>query len=804
MVEEPVNVGRYQIMPDMSPEQYQELKEDIRKRGVLAPIEFDEQGQIIDGHHRFRAFSELIEEGADVPLYDKVVRKFASEQEKYEYVISFNVKRRHLTPEQRRDLAVKLRKPPYSYTLTRVAELLGVSAKTIWYDLDSLSQQEKQELEAATKVITSSDGKIRPTSYAPRLFVTGQTQLRTMQMDLINEAAKRIQAQGYEVETTEEALVIHSNGDAKGATLQAISQAIPTSEENVQEAAASEDKESIVREVLTQLTNEEASLRYSAFAWYGGKGAHLNWLMPLLPPAKHFVDVFGGSAAVIMNRNPASPLETYNDLDSNLCLAPDTRLLRADLTWIHAGDVAVGDELVGFDEHNEGQREGLQAPEQYRRFCKTSVTAVERLIKPCYRLTFEDGTTVVASSDHMWLSGSIHNGWKWRRTDSFVDNRSTQKSRVMKVCDVVEKEDSYDAGWLSGFLDGEGSLKPFPGWQINVSQKAGEESDKAVYLLTERGFRVSTASHKYVYRQQQTDRNTSMETHSVLGGMHETLRLLMLARPERLIRNLIPQLPYLSLYGRSRHTVAVVKKEFLGNCNVVAIQTTSHTFIAEGLASHNCNFFRVLRDDTDALLRAVCLTPFSREERRHAYRELSKCDNKIERARMFFVLARQSRSGIAQRQSGGDLNSWKFVRDNIARGMASSVSQWKTGIDGLAAVASRFSRIQIENYPALRVIELYDSQDTLFYCDPPYLHDTRVQGHDATYEQEMTREAHVELAHALNKIKGRAAVSGYPSDLYDDLYKNWHRVDMPTTMTVNAGDTDKQRIECLWTNYRTL
>ena len=55
-----------------------------------------------------------------------------------------------------------------------------------------------------------------------------------------------------------------------------------------------------------------------AFGWYGGKFSHLDFLLPYLPnDARHFCDVFGGSAAVLINREPA-PVETYNDLDSEL------------------------------------------------------------------------------------------------------------------------------------------------------------------------------------------------------------------------------------------------------------------------------------------------------------------------------------------------------------------------------------------------------------------------------------------------------------------------------------------------------
>jgi len=54
-----------------------------------------------------------------------------------------------------------------------------------------------------------------------------------------------------------------------------------------------------------------------AFGWYGGKYSHLEWLLPLLPQAHHYCEPFGGSAAVLLNRQPA-PVETYNDLDGEV------------------------------------------------------------------------------------------------------------------------------------------------------------------------------------------------------------------------------------------------------------------------------------------------------------------------------------------------------------------------------------------------------------------------------------------------------------------------------------------------------
>src|SRR5207249_1354239 len=54
-----------------------------------------------------------------------------------------------------------------------------------------------------------------------------------------------------------------------------------------------------------------------AFGWYGGKYSHLDWILPLLPKAHHYCEPFGGSAAILINREP-SPLETYNDVDGEV------------------------------------------------------------------------------------------------------------------------------------------------------------------------------------------------------------------------------------------------------------------------------------------------------------------------------------------------------------------------------------------------------------------------------------------------------------------------------------------------------
>lgn len=205
------------------------------------------------------------------------------------------------------------------------------------------------------------------------------------------------------------------------------------------------------------------------------------------------------------------------------------------------------------------------------------------------------------------------------------------------------------------------------------------------------------------------------------------------------------------------------------------------------------NFFRVLRDERDALIEAIGLTPFSREELRIATSEQEENLSDLERARRFFVRARQVRTGLAQTASEG---RWAHCLLTSRAGMGGAVSRWLGSVEGLSEIVQRLLRVQIENAPALEVIARYDSPETLFYCDPPYLHGTR--GDVKAYGFEMTDEEHRDLANMLRGARGKVAISGYASDLYDELYDGWTRIEAPSRMIHSSKG---ERAEMLWVNY---
>jgi len=204
-------------------------------------------------------------------------------------------------------------------------------------------------------------------------------------------------------------------------------------------------------------------------------------------------------------------------------------------------------------------------------------------------------------------------------------------------------------------------------------------------------------------------------------------------------------------------------------------------------------FFRVLRQNGSDLIRAIGLTPFSREE---FFIACSTNGHKIpdfERARRFFIRARQVRTGLAQTAS---LGRWANCKDTSRAGMSGVVSRWLGSVETLPAIAERFLRVQIENRPATEVIDLYDSKGTLFYCDPPYPHSSRTD--DKAYGNEMTDADHRRVAGMLRRVKGKVAVSGYRCDLMDTMYKDFNRHDAASKM---CHSVKKLRKEALWVNY---
>ncbi len=128
--------------------------------------------------------------------------------------------------------------------------------------------------------------------------------------------------------------------------------------------------------------------------------------------------------------------------------------------------------------------------------------------------------------------------------------------------------------------------------------------------------------------------------------------------------------------------------------------------------------------------------------------------------------------------------------------MAGAISRWFGGIEDLFYIADRLLRVQIENLPAIEVIQKYDSEGVLLYCDPPYPHDSR--GDTKAYAYEMSDREHKKLAQVLHTVKGKVAISGYHCELMDKLYGDWRCIEAPERL---CHSVKTLRREVLWVNY---
>lgn len=198
------------------------------------------------------------------------------------------------------------------------------------------------------------------------------------------------------------------------------------------------------------------------------------------------------------------------------------------------------------------------------------------------------------------------------------------------------------------------------------------------------------------------------------------------------------------------------------------------------------NFFKVLRERPAELIQALELTPFSRAEYEAAH---EPTDEPLEAARRFYVRSWQGR--------GAPTATWRtgWRAQSTLKDQPDILAAWNSP-DHLYVVAQRLKLTRLECWPAQKVIARYDAPDTLFYCDPPYVRDTRSKWRLSSYGEahEMSDADHEALAGQLRQVKGAVIISGYPSALYDRLYGDWQQV----TCRAATNNNDKTATECLW------
>lgn len=223
------------------------------------------------------------------------------------------------------------------------------------------------------------------------------------------------------------------------------------------------------------------------------------------------------------------------------------------------------------------------------------------------------------------------------------------------------------------------------------------------------------------------------------------------------------------------------------------------------LNSDIVNFFRVLRDEAlfERFYRKAVLTPYSREEYDYACSYYDETTDPVERAYLWWVVARMSFGG----RFGAKLGT---VVTKTRRGMAGTTSAFLSIVDLLPQIAERLRMAQIEHADFRVILRRYCGPGYLAYCDPPYVGGTRRGGE---YAHEMTDDDHRDLVRLLLDYDGAVMLSGYPNEVYRPLEDaGWTRYDFQTACHA-AGRTrasnlqgegaalkHQPRTECVWLN----
>lgn len=243
----------------------------------------------------------------------------------------------------------------------------------------------------------------------------------------------------------------------------------------------------------------------------------------------------------------------------------------------------------------------------------------------------------------------------------------------------------------------------------------------------------------------------------------------------------------------------VYVEPFCGSAAVLLAKPPSTHEIVNDVDGDLVNFFRVLRERPEELELACALTPYARDEFDACHPGLPVAGDDLERARRWWARSSMSFASTATATTGFAASILRG--SNNARSMANRVARF-------AAVADRLRNVVIENRDAIDIIERYAAVDAVLYLDPPYAAETRTAFRDGRrpagdYAHEFaTVDDHRALAAAVAEYPGAVILSGYPSELYDELYAGWTRLDRSVARRASNGRSaaDSKVTEAVWCN----
>lgn len=233
-----------------------------------------------------------------------------------------------------------------------------------------------------------------------------------------------------------------------------------------------------------------------------------------------------------------------------------------------------------------------------------------------------------------------------------------------------------------------------------------------------------------------------------------------------------------------KHRIYV--EAFGGAGSVLMRKPRSYAEVYNDLDGEVVNLFRLLRDPgTAAALRhRLAFTPFARDEFDDAY---SAGFDDLDAARKLIIRAFMGFGSDGHNPESGKTG----FRANSNRSGTTPAHDWVNWPDCIEQFTKRLAGVVIENRDYWEVMQQQDSEETLFFLDPPYVHDTRGAKH--SYRFEMTNEQHEEMIGRILETRGMVMLCGYEHPIYERMgWKCFQRKAL--------ADGARERTECLWLN----
>jgi DNA polymerase III epsilon subunit-like protein len=334
------------------------------------------------------------------------------------------------------------------------------------------------------------------------------------------------------------------------------------------------------------------------------------------------------------------------------CVEENTLVLNTDLKWIKAGSLKIGDKIVGFEENGKKNQ---------ARHIQESIVEYNAIKEAeCYKVILNNGEELITTPEHKWLK-LAPNGreYRWCETKNLKIGQ-----RVNKFIEPWEEDNTYESGWLSGFISGEGTLKKSNNkaiGSIDFCQRPGITLKQAIDYCSKLDINISN-EHTKIGGLGKGD----TIYHYTIGGKWKTMSILGRLQ----IRRLIDKINWNtcgSLKGNNTITNTIIGIEYVGRRKVAVLQTSTKTFIAGGYAMHNCNAFDFKKINTRFIANGMPpVSPFKPiDTLKIARRYFAFNSNKLDDLGEFLGLGRKLHhegKELWRKCMAGDEKAWRVMR----------------------------------------------------------------------------------------------------------------------------------------------